>query len=195
MLRHAARDADPDVRPGRLVAANSVIQLGTLGTQVLGMLILAPILLSTTNGDPLLVLRIALGDRLPVEVRGPRERIDLELELEPRMPGRHHAVGHQLVARPDMARGAQFGHRDGLIRRIQAVGDILWMRAQLSIVGPDPALASPVTGLTAHTHLDLEPAAAALGGHVVRVTVEAQRGFLGRSESELPCDLLGEALL
>jgi hypothetical protein len=44
------------VRPGRLVAANSVLQLGTLATQVVGMLILAPILLRTTNGDPLLFI-------------------------------------------------------------------------------------------------------------------------------------------
>jgi hypothetical protein len=44
------------VRPGRLVAANSVLQLGTLATQVVGMLILAPILLKTTNGDPLLFI-------------------------------------------------------------------------------------------------------------------------------------------
>lgn len=44
------------VRGGRLVAANSLIQLGTLVMQVLGMLIIAPILLSTTNGDPLLFL-------------------------------------------------------------------------------------------------------------------------------------------
>lgn len=48
------------VRPGRLVAANSLIQLGTLGTQVLGMLVLAPILLKTTNGDPLLFILLAL---------------------------------------------------------------------------------------------------------------------------------------
>ncbi|MGE0058020.1 MAG: MFS transporter [Dehalococcoidia bacterium] len=44
------------VRQGRLVAANSVLQLGTLATQVVGMLIIAPILLKTTNGDPLLFI-------------------------------------------------------------------------------------------------------------------------------------------
>ncbi len=48
------------VRAGRLVAANSVIQLGTLAAQVVGMLILAPILLKTTNGDPLLIILLVL---------------------------------------------------------------------------------------------------------------------------------------
>ncbi len=43
------------VRSRRLVAANTVINLGTLTSQVLGMLILAPILLKTTNGDALLI--------------------------------------------------------------------------------------------------------------------------------------------
>jgi MFS family permease len=48
------------VRPGRLVAANSFINLGTLATQVVGMLILAPILLKTTDGDALLFLLVVL---------------------------------------------------------------------------------------------------------------------------------------
>ncbi len=48
------------VRQKRLVAANSFINLGTLTSQVVGMLILAPILLKTTNGDPLLFILIAL---------------------------------------------------------------------------------------------------------------------------------------
>ena len=42
------------VRNRSLVAANSFINLGTLASQVVGMLILAPILLKTTNGDALL---------------------------------------------------------------------------------------------------------------------------------------------
>jgi MFS family permease len=48
------------VRSRRLVAANSFINLGTLVSQVLGMLVLSPILLKTTNGDPLLFLLIGL---------------------------------------------------------------------------------------------------------------------------------------
>ncbi len=48
------------VRNSRLVAANSIINLGTLGTQVLGMLVLAPILLKTTDGDPLLFILMGL---------------------------------------------------------------------------------------------------------------------------------------
>ncbi len=48
------------VRSGRLVAANSVLQLGTLATQVVGMLILAPLFLKTTNGDPLLFILAVL---------------------------------------------------------------------------------------------------------------------------------------
>lgn len=48
------------VRPGRLVAANSVLQLGTLATQVVGMLVIAPVLLKTTNGDPLLFILAVL---------------------------------------------------------------------------------------------------------------------------------------
>lgn len=43
-----------------LVSANSFINLGTLASQVVGMLILAPILLRTTNGDPLLFIFIGL---------------------------------------------------------------------------------------------------------------------------------------
>jgi predicted MFS family arabinose efflux permease len=48
------------VRQERLVAANSVINLGTLVTQVLGLLIVGPLLLKTTNGDPLLFILIGL---------------------------------------------------------------------------------------------------------------------------------------
>ena len=44
------------VAQGRLVAANSFINLGTLASQVLGMMVLAPIFLKTTNGDPLLFI-------------------------------------------------------------------------------------------------------------------------------------------
>jgi predicted MFS family arabinose efflux permease len=44
----------------RLVAANSFLQLGSLGSQVIGLLILAPALLKTTNGDPLLFLLMVL---------------------------------------------------------------------------------------------------------------------------------------
>jgi MFS family permease len=51
----------PHIVPSRrLVAANSFINLGTLASQVLGMLVLAPILLATTNGDPLLFLILVL---------------------------------------------------------------------------------------------------------------------------------------
>ena len=48
------------VRSRHLVAANTVINLGTLVSQVLGMLILAPVLLKTTNGDPLLITLAAM---------------------------------------------------------------------------------------------------------------------------------------
>jgi MFS family permease len=48
------------VRQHRLVAANSFINLGTLASQVLGMLVLAPVFLKTTNGDPLLFILMAL---------------------------------------------------------------------------------------------------------------------------------------
>ncbi len=48
------------VRPTKLVAANSFINLGTLVSQVLGILVLAPILLKTTDGAPLLFLLVAL---------------------------------------------------------------------------------------------------------------------------------------
>ncbi len=48
------------VRSPRLVAANTFINLGTLASQVLGMLVLAPILLKTTNGDALLFILAAL---------------------------------------------------------------------------------------------------------------------------------------
>ena len=48
------------VRSRNLVAANSFINLGTLASQVLGMLILAPMLLKTTNGDPLLFILVLL---------------------------------------------------------------------------------------------------------------------------------------
>lgn len=48
------------VRTGRLVAANSFINLGTLASQVLGMLILAPVLLKTTNGNALLFILVGL---------------------------------------------------------------------------------------------------------------------------------------
>ncbi len=50
------------VRGRSLVAANSFINLGTLVSQVLGMLILAPILLKTGSGDALLfILAILFG--------------------------------------------------------------------------------------------------------------------------------------
>jgi MFS family permease len=48
------------VKQPRIVAANSFINLGTLASQVLGMLVLAPIFLKTTNGDPLLFIIVAL---------------------------------------------------------------------------------------------------------------------------------------
>jgi MFS family permease len=48
------------VRSQRLVAANTFINLGTLASQVLGMLVLAPILLAVTNGDPLLFIILVL---------------------------------------------------------------------------------------------------------------------------------------
>jgi MFS family permease len=44
----------------RLVAANSFLQLGSLASQVLGLLVLAPALLKTTNGAPLLFLLVIL---------------------------------------------------------------------------------------------------------------------------------------
>ncbi len=48
------------VHQSKLIAANSIINLGTLGSQAVGVLILAPVLLKTTNGDPLLFLLLAL---------------------------------------------------------------------------------------------------------------------------------------
>jgi MFS family permease len=48
------------VRNRSLLAANSFINLGTLASQVVGMLILAPVLLKTTNGNALLFLLAAL---------------------------------------------------------------------------------------------------------------------------------------
>lgn len=48
------------VRQHRLVAANSFINLATLASQVIGVLILAPAFLKTTNGDPLLFILIGL---------------------------------------------------------------------------------------------------------------------------------------
>jgi MFS family permease len=48
------------VRNRNLLAANSFINLWTLASQVLGMLILAPVLLKTTNGDPLLFILVIL---------------------------------------------------------------------------------------------------------------------------------------
>ncbi|HEX5140081.1 MAG TPA: MFS transporter [Dehalococcoidia bacterium] len=48
------------VRNRSLVAANSFINLGTLASQVLGMLVLAPVLLKTTNGDALLFILVLL---------------------------------------------------------------------------------------------------------------------------------------
>lgn len=51
----------PSIVRGRsFIAANSFINLGTLLTQVLGALILAPVLLKTTNGDPLLLILLVL---------------------------------------------------------------------------------------------------------------------------------------
>ncbi len=48
------------VAPGRMTAANSVLNLGTLAAQVIGMLALAPALLKTTDGNPLLFILTAL---------------------------------------------------------------------------------------------------------------------------------------
>ncbi|HXH21761.1 MAG TPA: MFS transporter [Dehalococcoidia bacterium] len=48
------------VRQDKLTAANSFLSLGSLATQVAGMLIVAPALLKTTDGDPLLFLLLAL---------------------------------------------------------------------------------------------------------------------------------------
>jgi phage-related holin len=48
------------VRSQSLVAANSFINLGMLASQVLGMLVLAPALLRTTSGDPLLLILVVL---------------------------------------------------------------------------------------------------------------------------------------
>jgi hypothetical protein len=51
----------PHIVPARrLVAANSFLQLGSLASQVIGLLVLAPIFLKTTNGDPLLFILIGL---------------------------------------------------------------------------------------------------------------------------------------
>ena len=70
-----------------LVSANSFINLGTLASQVLGMLVLAPVLLKTTNGDPLLFLFIALFaisavlimfiPQFPLFTRGERREMSL----------------------------------------------------------------------------------------------------------------------
>jgi len=48
------------IRDRSYIAANSFINLGTLLSQVAGMLVLAPILLKTTNGDPLLFVLLVL---------------------------------------------------------------------------------------------------------------------------------------
>jgi hypothetical protein len=48
------------VRSRSLLAANSFINLGTLASQVAGALILAPVLLQTTNGDALLLILVSL---------------------------------------------------------------------------------------------------------------------------------------
>jgi len=48
------------VRSRRLVAANSFINLGTLASQVAGMLVIAPLFLKTTDGDALLFLLVVL---------------------------------------------------------------------------------------------------------------------------------------
>ena len=48
------------VRSRSFIAANSFINLGTLLSQVAGALILAPALLKTTNGDPLLFILLIL---------------------------------------------------------------------------------------------------------------------------------------
>lgn len=67
LVNQVAAPADAAVVPHvvgnhRLVSANSFINLGTLSAQVLGMLVLGPALLKTTNGDPLLfILAACLG--------------------------------------------------------------------------------------------------------------------------------------
>ena len=48
------------VRQDRYTAANSFLSLGSLLTQVAGLLILAPVLLKTTDGDPLLFVLLGL---------------------------------------------------------------------------------------------------------------------------------------
>jgi Major Facilitator Superfamily len=48
------------VRTRSLVAANSFINLGTLASQVLGMMILAPIFLKTGSADALLIIIVAM---------------------------------------------------------------------------------------------------------------------------------------
>lgn len=48
------------VRNHRLVSAHTFINLGTLASQVFGLLILAPLLLKTTDGAPLLVILACL---------------------------------------------------------------------------------------------------------------------------------------
>jgi MFS family permease len=48
------------IRDRSYIAANSFINLGTLLSQVAGALILAPVLLKTTNGDPLLFVLMIL---------------------------------------------------------------------------------------------------------------------------------------
>jgi hypothetical protein len=48
------------VRPQRLVAANSFINLGTLASQVVGMLVLGPVFLKLTDGDALLFIIMSL---------------------------------------------------------------------------------------------------------------------------------------
>jgi MFS family permease len=48
------------VRRDRLTAANSFLSLGTLGAQALGIVVLAPVLLKTTDGSPLLLLLMVL---------------------------------------------------------------------------------------------------------------------------------------
>jgi len=48
------------IRDRSYIAANSFINLGTLLSQVAGVLILAPVLLKTTNGDPLLFALLVL---------------------------------------------------------------------------------------------------------------------------------------
>jgi MFS family permease len=48
------------IRDRSYIAANSFINLGTLLAQVVGALVLAPVLLKTTNGDPLLFVLLVL---------------------------------------------------------------------------------------------------------------------------------------